>query len=115
MWDVKSFRRTLLGGRLVPANDVHQWIIDTDVKDWKPSGDKYIGSKGRDELSYFDHKQPGKIRRIVVGERGTLRKLFELCTLLTRKYDWAAADATMFVLTDAEPRLGRLKCGLKPF
>lgn len=109
--EVCGFRRSPfgLGGKLLHRGKVEDWIITTEVRDARGSGGLKT-PKGA-EFDYIKYLRPGGklIAARSVGQRGTVRKLHDLCRRLSTAFDWLDYQSTMFVLTDQVPVISSLR------
>jgi hypothetical protein len=107
---VEAFRRRWLHGSALSPAQVEPWLHARRPTRKKPRGP--AGTSGRrgprsvsvELLSYLLPGSPSS-HAMVIPARGPLQELKWLAEALSRRYGWAPAEATTFVLTDQVPRL----------
>jgi hypothetical protein len=126
--DLQAFRREVLGGKLLDASQLGEWIEAQATRDgpatlWLkvPLPDSYRVEFGNDSprlnkplvelygsticppevLEYALPDQP--LRAVAIRAGGLLFHLRELCEVLASRYGWLVDQTVTFVLTDAIP------------
>ena len=129
--DVAAFRREVLGDRLLPREEVGPWIRAQAEGEGPPTswfrfalpdevevdprmgaedmlrlaGGRAASQRWRLEVEALDYAEVGSpwVQRVPIRAGGTLARLKEVATRLSRHYGWREAAATTFVLTGAVP------------
>ncbi|MCX6632904.1 MAG: hypothetical protein NTW28_35345 [Candidatus Solibacter sp.] len=117
---VIEFRRRILHGKLVPADQLDRWLgilaKRQEAKPWVkvyasaeevevgvvPLGTSNLVTYGYDVLEYAV-PGTGQLRRILVSSKGILGWLRWLSQWLSERFRWRMSDAATFVLSDVPP------------
>jgi hypothetical protein len=103
--DVRNYRRVVLLDRLLPPEDVLEWVLKQ--RDRLPRHSAGADSHFAWGLGsgYLWCQSPKGVRPVVHGPRGSLKDLKRLCERLGQRYSWLEPEAVNFVLADEVPLL----------
>ena len=112
--EIKLFRKEVLNGKLIPEQQLFDWIKRTGKKDGKPAPTRVGNKVFRYEL-YFTIPDTAKDKSVYVVSGGILDRLRELSIVVSTAFDWTETQASTFIVTGVFPIIEAIEVGAKVF